>query len=99
MYAHAVHSCYPLAMEVPVTLFRKQIFDLLGRAQRGETIAVTYKGKRFRIVPEFSPETRFDRLTPLQITNPAMPDLDDKAASDATKSEMLAAWEQKWARR
>ena len=86
-------------MEVPVTLFRKQIFDLLGRAQRGETIAVTYKGERFRIVPELSPETRFDRLTPLQITNPAMPDLDDEAANDAMKAELLAAWEQKWAGR
>jgi antitoxin (DNA-binding transcriptional repressor) of toxin-antitoxin stability system len=86
-------------MEVPVTIFRKQIFDLLGRAQRGESIAVSYKGERFHIVPEHSPVTRFDRLTPMQITNPAMPDLDDEAANDAMKAEMLAAWEQKWARR
>jgi len=86
-------------MEVPVTLFRKQIFDLLSRAQRGETIAVTYNGDRFRIVPERSPETRFDRLTPLQITNPEMPGVDDEAANEAMKAEILAAWEQKWAGR
>ena len=39
-------------MEVPITQFRREIFDLANRALEGETITVAYKGKRLRIVPD-----------------------------------------------
>jgi antitoxin (DNA-binding transcriptional repressor) of toxin-antitoxin stability system len=84
-------------MEVPVTTFRKQIFEMLTRARRGESISVSYKGERFRIVPELARETRFDRLTPIEVVNPDYPDLDASRAS--MKQEIQTLWEEKWARR
>jgi antitoxin (DNA-binding transcriptional repressor) of toxin-antitoxin stability system len=80
-------------MEVSITQFRRDLFDLANRALNGETITVSHKGRRFRIVPEIQPSTRFDRVTPLQVINPEYPDLDDKAI----KEEMQAAWERDWA--
>ena len=80
-------------MEVPITQFRREIFDLVNRALAGETITVAYKGQRLRIVPEVNPVTRFDRLTPLQIVNPDNPDLMDDAEM---KAEMQAEWEKDW---
>jgi prevent-host-death family protein len=80
-------------MEVSITQFRREMFDLVNRALQGETITVTHKGQRFRIVPEVNPATRFDRLTPLQIINPDFPDIMDDAAM---KAEMQAEWEKDW---
>ena len=53
---------------------------------------VSHKGKRFRIVPEVQPSTRFDRISPMQIINPEFPDLDDAEM----KAEMQTAWESDW---
>jgi hypothetical protein len=92
MYIGDVRSCYNLDMEVSITRFRREIFDLANRALEGETITVAYKGKRLRIVPEIDPKTRFDRLTPLQIINPDFPDLDNAEM----KAEMQAEWEKDW---
>jgi antitoxin (DNA-binding transcriptional repressor) of toxin-antitoxin stability system len=80
-------------MEVPITQFRREMFALVNRALDGETISVVHKGRRFRIVPEVDPSTRFDRLTPLQIINPNYPDLDDADL----KAEILAEMESDWA--
>jgi len=82
-------------MEVPITQFRKDIFALANRALEGETITVAYKGKRLRIVPEVSqvnPATRFDRLTPLHIANPELPNLEDVEMLP----EMQKEWEKDW---
>jgi hypothetical protein len=80
-------------MDVPITQFRRDIFDLANRALEGETITVGYKGKRLRIVPEIDPATRFDRLTTLSVVDPAFP----SAAEDAViKTEMQAEWEKDW---
>jgi hypothetical protein len=82
-------------MEVPITQFRKDIFALANRALEGETITVSYKGKRLRIVQEaqeIDPATRFDRLTPLQIINPEFPNLEDVDMLP----EMQAEWEKDW---
>ena len=80
-------------MEVTITQFRRDLFALVDRALRGETIVVTHKGGRVRIAPEIDPKTRFDRITPLQVTNPEHPDLD----SAELKEEMREAWERDWA--
>lgn len=90
MYA----KCYTRHMEVPITQFRREIFALMNRALEGENIVVSHKGQRIRIVPEVHPETRFDRLTPMQIINPQFPDLMDDAEM---KAEMQAEWEKDWA--
>jgi len=92
LYIRHVHPCYTLLMEVPITQFRREMFALVERAMLGEIVFVTHKGKRFRIVPEVDPSTRFDRLTPMQIINPDYPDLDDTEM----KAEMQAAWEKDW---
>ena len=82
-------------MEVSVTRFRRDLFDLIQRAGQGESISITYKGDRFRLVPEIDPKTRFDRLTPLEIVNPAYPDL--ATAKQAMREELEELWEKKWA--
>jgi antitoxin (DNA-binding transcriptional repressor) of toxin-antitoxin stability system len=82
-------------MEVPITQFRRDIFDLANRALEGETITVAYKGKRLRIVPESSeidPATRFDRLTPLNIASLEFPNLEDVDMLP----EMQKEWEKDW---
>lgn len=68
------------------------MFALVNRALQGESVTVTHKGQRFRIVPEVNPTTRFDRLTPLQIINPTYPDLDDVDMLP----EMQREWEKDW---
>ena len=82
-------------MEVSITQFRRELFSLVNRALDGETVSVTHKGRRFRIVPELEATTRFDRLTPLQIINPEFPDIMDDAEM---KAEMQAEWEKDWKR-
>jgi len=80
-------------MEVPITQFRRDIFDLANRALEGETITFTYKGKRLRIVPEtveIDPATRFSRLTPLNgLEFPNLEDVD-------ILPEMQKEWEKDW---
>jgi prevent-host-death family protein len=88
-YAGNVRPCHTRLLEVPITQFRREIFDLMNRALQGESILVTNRGQRIRIVPEVNPATRFDRLTPMEVVNPAFPDLDDAEM----KAEMQAAWE------
>ncbi len=80
-------------MEVPITRFRRELFDLVGRALKGEDIVVSHKGQRVRIVPEVNPVTRFDRLTPMQIIHPNHPDIMDDAEM---KAEMQRKWERDW---
>jgi antitoxin (DNA-binding transcriptional repressor) of toxin-antitoxin stability system len=83
-------------MEVSITQFRRDLFDLAGRALKGEEISVNYRGELLRLVPAHSPTTRFDQLTKLQIVNPNMPDLDDQLAKEAQQSEFEKMWEEKW---
>jgi prevent-host-death family protein len=92
VYAGDVRWCYNLLMEVPITQFRREMFDLVNRALQGEVISVTHKGQSFRIVPEVHPSTRFDRLTRIQVLNAESPEIDD---SDM-KAEMQAEWERDW---
>lgn len=82
-------------MEVPITQFRRDLFDLVERALRGEAIALTYKGQRVHLVPEPDPATRFDNITPLQVINPNYPgDMQD--AKRQIMTEMEKEWEQDW---
>ena len=88
MYTDGILGC----MEVPITQFRREMFALVNRALEGETITLSYKGKRLRIVPEIDPGTRLDRLTPLQIINPEFPNLEDVDMLP----EMQREWEKDW---
>jgi prevent-host-death family protein len=80
-------------MEVSITKFRREMFDLVNQAMAGADIRVVHKGKRFRIVPELKPSSRLSRITPLEVLNPESP---SNAESDLLK-EMTRAWEKDWA--
>lgn len=80
-------------MEVPITQFRRDIFELANRALDGETITVAYKGKRLTLVPEAQLGSRWEKKTDLKIIHPDHPNLDD----DDLKAEMQADWEKDWA--
>jgi prevent-host-death family protein len=84
--------CYTLTVEVTISQFRRDLFQLVEKATQGEPLYVTHRGRRFRIVPETPARTGLDALTPLQIVNPKAPDLDDPG----WKEEMIREWESDW---
>lgn len=79
-------------MEVSITQFRQDIFDLVTQALEGNEVWVTYKGRRLRIAPENQPTTRLARITPLEVINPEGQKLDDLSLGE----EMTRAWERDW---
>jgi antitoxin (DNA-binding transcriptional repressor) of toxin-antitoxin stability system len=80
-------------MAIPISRFRREIFDLVNRAARGEEVSFTHQGRLFRVQPEVPPTTRLERLTPLQVVNPVSGGLDQKD----WQQEMIQAWERDWA--
>jgi hypothetical protein len=80
-----------VGMEVNITRFRAELFDLMNRALNGELIVVTHKDVRVRLVPEGTVD-RLSRLTPLQVVNPNA-DFSDQSWKD----EMRESWERDWA--
>jgi prevent-host-death family protein len=80
-------------MEVNISQFRRDLFQLVERALAGEPLIVTHRGRRVRVVPENPARAGFDTLTAFQIVNPATPDLEDPA----WKEEMIREWESDWA--
>ena len=79
-------------MEVSITQFRQDIFDLVNQALEGNEVWVSYKGRRFRIAPENQPASRLERLTPLEVVNPETEQLNDPSL----QQEMSRAWEKDW---
>jgi hypothetical protein len=79
-------------MEVSITKFRQDIFDLVGQALDGKEIWVNYRGRRFRIAPEHKSASPLARITPLEVVNPQGPHLNDPSLQD----EMTRAWEKDW---
>ena len=79
-------------MEVSITQFRRDIFDLVSQALDGNEVWVSYKGRRFRIAPENQSASRLDRITPLDVVNPEAQQLNDPSLQE----EMTRAWEKDW---
>ena len=80
-------------MEVTATQFRKDMFSLMTKALDGETITMTYKGKRLRVVAEdVKPKSIWDRITPMEIENPAV----GPEAEEQMKRDMWAEIEADW---
>jgi prevent-host-death family protein len=79
-------------MEVTITQFRKELFKLVDGAMAGGVVWVTHRGRRFRIMPDGDPTSRFARITPLKIVNSNAPN----SAEDALQAEMRAEWEKDW---
>ena len=84
-------KCYIRVMEVPITLFRRRIFELVDQARQGEPLWILHKGNRFRIVPEIKTGDRFSRITPMQVIHPESGE-DDRILQE----EMRRAWEDEW---
>jgi prevent-host-death family protein len=78
-------------MEVSITKFRQELFELVNQALEGGEVWVTYKGRRFRIMPENQPAGRLARVTALAVINHKA-----KASDAALLEEMTRAWEQDW---
>ena len=79
-------------MEISITQFRREIFELVNRSINGEHITIVYKGSRLQIAPENPAGSRLSRVTPLQVINPQFGELDEKAM----KAGMEQAWERDW---
>ena len=79
-------------MEVPITQFRREMFDLVAQAMSGVDVWVTHKGRRFRIVPDAVPTSRLSRLTPMEIINPESSEENELAF----REEMKQSWEKDW---
>jgi hypothetical protein len=77
-------------MEVSITRFRREMFDLVNKAMDGSEIWVIHKGRRFKIAPDDSP-TRLSRITPLEVVNPR-----SQSDSSTLLQEMTKAWEKDW---
>jgi hypothetical protein len=79
-------------MEISITKFRREMFELVNRAMDGTEIWVLYKGQRFKIMPESTVGSRLGRITPLEVINPESSGLSDSSL----REEMLRAWERDW---
>ena len=82
-------------MKVPISDFRKNLFQLVDKALSGDVVEVTHKGKTVRLVPE-APGSKLDRLTPVRIFNPSFSKEDHQKASRELLAEMQGEWEKDW---
>jgi antitoxin (DNA-binding transcriptional repressor) of toxin-antitoxin stability system len=83
-------------MDVTITDFRRQLFSLVNQALDGEDVWFTHKGRRIKIVPEGQSASRLSRITPVEIINPEMPNLNDVARKAEMMAEMGKAWKKDW---
>jgi hypothetical protein len=83
-------------MEVSITQFRRNIFDLVNQAMDGKEVWVLHKGNRFKLVPELRPGNRLSRITPLAVINPATAPGSTKRSDRSLQEEMVRAWERDW---
>jgi hypothetical protein len=84
-------------MEVPITKFRRNIFDFANQALEGNEIWVTHKGRRLKLVPEGQPGSRLSRITPMEVMVDPKFDMDDPAFKAEWLAEMEKEWEKDWA--
>lgn len=86
---------YNKPVKVPISEFRKNLFQLVDKALNGDVVEITHKGNTIRLVPE-AQVSKLDRLTPIQIFNPAFSEEDHQRASRELFAEMQREWEKDW---
>jgi hypothetical protein len=79
-------------MEVTITQFRRNLFELVDSASSGTEVWFIHKGKRFRILPEEKPASKLSRVTPMDVFNSDFTEEDELQM----KREMQEAWEKDW---
>ncbi len=84
-----------MRMKVPISEFRKHLFQHVDKALNGDVVEVIHKGKTIRLVPDVQ-GSKLDRLTPVQIFNPAFSEEDHQKASRELFAEMQREWEKDW---
>jgi len=87
---------YNAAMEVSITEFRRNIFELVNQAMGGKEVWVMHKGRRFKLVPEMKPGSRLSRVTPLAVITPPSQAASTKRSNQSLQEEMLRAWKRDW---
>jgi hypothetical protein len=83
-------------VDVSITEFRRNIFDLVNQALDGKEVWVLHKGRRFKVVPEIQPGSRLSRITPLAVVRPANQAASTKRSDRSLQQEMMRAWERDW---
>jgi prevent-host-death family protein len=81
-------------MKVTSTEFRKNLFQIVERALRGEFVEVAHKGRLVRLVPGDKPG-KLSRLIPRDTIVGTPEDLE--RGQMQLDAEMRALWEDKWA--
>ncbi len=80
-------------MKLTITSLRRDLFKLADKALEGETVAFTYKGVVFKLLPE----TRTSKLSNLIGEPVVREDTNLENASRELLKEMEAEWESDWA--
>ena len=84
-------------MNVTITKFRRNLFELVSRAIAGETVEFVHRGTTLRlVVPELVP-SKLDRLTPRLTVNPNMTQKQQRSVEKKLHAEMWAEIEKDWA--
>ena len=81
-------------VKVSSTEFRKNLFQIVERALKGEFIEVAHKGHLVRLVPADKP-VKMSHLIPRDTIIGSPEDLERAQAE--LDSEMRTQWEEKWA--
>jgi prevent-host-death family protein len=82
-------------MTVTITEFRKNVFELMDRALKGELIEVSHKGKLVRLTPE--PQHRKSKLARLVPRDTVIGSFEDlEAAQRDLSAKIEEGWEKKW---
>ena len=82
-------------MTVTITEFRKNLFELVERALKGELVEVSHKGKLVRLIPEPGHrKSKVARLVPRETVIGTFEELE--AAQRDLGAGILKSWEKKW---
>jgi antitoxin (DNA-binding transcriptional repressor) of toxin-antitoxin stability system len=81
-------------VQITSTEFRKNLFQIIERALRGEFIEVTHKGRVVRLSAGEQP-SKLSRLVARDTIRGSIDDLE--AGQRALDDEMRESWEAKWA--
>lgn len=83
---------YTMYMDVSITQFRRELFDLVNQAIEGVEVSVVYKGQRLKIVPETLSGSKLDRITPLQVIRPGVKSLEDTELKEEMERKLEEDW-------
>ena len=83
---------YTVCMDVTITQFRRDLFNLVEQAMNGVEVHVMHKGKGFTVKPDEAPQGRLSRIKPLKIVRGSL-----DGASEQLYEEMKTEWGKDWA--